>query len=584
MIRTLLALTLSLSLTLGCDANLEGADHGDADASETVDGGPDAGAGDASLADGGSAERSIETSGLGTNGRAAEVAGEDSALDAFSCYNGVADTEGAAIDCANPGCLSNASCCVGSSDSTCCEQRASSLSVLPSECSDLASCASDWTVFGASYIRGRTLRFGGDADADAGLVTESPIDVASGRVDATIEFVHASGCDESCLETITLALVEGAPGADEVLRPAFALSYSGARGEVTVLLDGARWASIPVEGASSTFTLALTPDGSATVSGAGQELTIPSAFSPGQHHLALYGRSRDATADGAAQVSALTLTVGRCDIPSAWATRASIPLTGTSVAAHHPRAVWTESGDVALAYATDSAVELRLGDDFVLLGPATTIPDTANVSDLALLADGDVLQLVTLEDGNLVTRSSDTSVGFADSTSSELLNFGGAATSFTITRTLNGVSAPRGALIALVGGVPRAYYENSGSYSEFTPDVSDGDAASLAEVLGGLEPSALSLTIYEGAWQLLATVRVGARTETQLFASDDLVHWRDVGTSLAPSGGDGFDSLTVSEASLVPEPDGNLAVVYRGGNGQTETLGYARRYTSSELD
>lgn len=571
---------------LGPTASPDAGDDFDRDASAPLDAGVGfADSGTETEIDGALPVPMTEENGVGFDGLPPQLSGERVDLDPATCFDGVNDTlEDTAFDCASTTCVANhRSCCVGSSATACCDAAVESgLSIDLASCTgnDITTCTGAFERFGAPIVQASTIRVDGDALGDSGLVSHEALDTLNDRVRIEFEVRHAVACGASCLETLGVGLVTEAPGStSQPLETSVALSYSGAKENVALLLDGVRWMEFDLADApTSSFALELAPTGDIHVDGPRGSADVSGAFAPGALHLAVFGRSRDATSNDAAALGRLGVSTARCDIPSAWATRASIVLDASApVGGEHPSATWTASDDLAMAFALGDAIYLQVGDDIDLLGEPTEFDTGGAVHDVDVIANGDLVEIYFVRetaDGPRPYRVDTEADGrFGEMPAMNPLAIELDVSALAAARPLD--SATRVYVLATPAG-PQVWFDDT-TRAAFHLDALSS-SSSLATLLADREIEDLSLVVHQRAWQLLVGTRRGARRSTELYASDDLLHWRLVGEALTP-GETGFDAISLRQADLVTGwGTDNLGVVYLGNNGTAETFGYALRH------
>jgi hypothetical protein len=88
-----------------------------------------------------------------------------------------------------------------------------------------------------------------------------------------------------------------------------------------------------------------------------------------------------------------------------------------------------------------------------------------------------------------------------------------------------------------------------------------------------------SLVVHNGAWQVYYAGRRGTRWSIGLLASDELLHWRDVGLVLSGDG-NGFDRLGASAPAARSVAD-RVELLFEGHDGVYTSIGFAARPSTS---
>lgn len=607
----LLSILVALGAACG-DDGLFGLDAGEsgrdaATRSEDASARPDAGLSDV---DAGETEPGeTDEDGLDATGRSAPGA------NLTACY--APPYPEADLDCDLEGCAPIAACCVGDGD--CCAE-------IPGARDDVsfAGCAGGSAPVDDCLGGGRAfgdpmpwvdasglLHPGGGMLADSGYVLDAEHDLASDRIEVTAVFLPATGCGASCLESAGVGLTTQAElGDGDHVSPAAGMILSGSRGQVGLIVDGdvVDWLDVTVPG-GQTFTLTARPTGELTVRTAQADGTIEeraaSFVARGVARVVAYGRSRNPDALGSrlgARIAALQVVGALCDVPDAWRTRATLPVTrvGSTLAADAagPSVATDAAGDTWVAFDHQGAIHVaRLVGDALELQHELGDPafeaggdhDVAGMRDPDLVFTGSgwsVFYTAVAPDGRR-------SIGHAAGASLDALFADPAPLSLPLDGEVD-VDQPsalehEGVLVLVVrveregGHFFEAFRQDAagadfrrfvGNLRRLTDDVQSGD-------LGATEVAAPSLVIHHDAWILHYAARRGARWSIQLLVSQDMRVFRSMGTVLEGSGAAGaFDRLGVSHPDALSVGD-EVQLLYAGHDGIGRRLGRVRRAASS---
>lgn len=489
-------------------------------------------------------------------------------LDAIAaCYD-----DPAMGSCEGPACRNLGACCVGQGD--CCS--ATSRPDLPPAvdlrtCADLSCLGTAWRTFGleaAFSPDGLTPQ--GTATGEGGVVAVEPLPLHNTRAAFTFTLTPPEDCGADCLETLSVGLLAAAPplGAGVVVQPAVALTYSGSRDTLALVLSGRERLRFGREGVS-TVTLTLEPSGRATVAHGETVTVVEEAFAPGPLHPAVWGRTRNPGASDRRSVAltALGTELALCDMPQAWDTRqevAGVQGTAPSLA--------TDGVETLLAFVDEEgAIRLARRD-----GPGRFTPLAARLeaTNLSYAEEVDDPELVFRDDrwelfftargpaGAGVGRAILDGEAFT-ADSAPLLEDAWAP---TLAASLGG----RWLMVVRTDEGLQSYVETDSGFVMLLGSRLGDALEGLLGVVG--RPS---LVLHDRAWHLYVPVRRGTRWSVELLASEEALVWRHVGPTLSPSG-QGFDRLGVLAADAMALGD-RVEVVYEGDDGVRRRLGWASR-------
>ncbi len=571
-------------LVAGC-GDLTGLEPNDSDAAMGTDSGValDGGAADAGAdAPPGSPEGNAVPATEAPPGFVAEGMGEridggdDDPLARASCFDGE-DNDGAGLtDCQDSFCATLGSCCVGNGD--CCSPT--TIPSLPSSvdftsCGSLDAClgSGDWAFVGtAASISERGLSPEGTASGEGGVVLLTPIDVATHRLELTLDIAPPEDCDSmSCLESIALGLVDQPPSSGEgtTIEPPVAIIYSGPRDVVSVMREGSELARLNRNDATQ-VTLLARSTGELSVQVGTESFALSNAFDPRALHVVLYGRTRNPGASDmrAGAVQSLQVSTELCDMPRAWGLRSTVDLTNASQPSIEGNRLAYVNADGAIALAEEvdgSWMELpgtvthsALGDGF------------KRVSDPELVFDGAAWMVyftVERDNGSTLiwraTHSDDEFIadanGFLEGSRAPTLAISQGGTQVMVVQSDSGL-------------VP---YQRS--FEGIWDPIEFSLLNVVAERIGG-EIGSASLVQHNRAWHLYVAARRGARWSIHLLASDEMLAWRYVGQTLAP--GAEFDRVSVRAPDVYV--DGSLLhLVYQAEDGVSRSLGLTTRQSTS---
>jgi len=487
-----------------------------------------------------------------------------------TCFDDIDNDGEGGEDCDDAGCSDLATCCIDDGD--CCDPAVAS--PLPTEV-DFDSCS---LPCGAEAIAGGPspsletdgeggyLRPGGDPESDGALVFGA-VDLETRRAAVTFSLVEASECGPSCLETVSIGWSRRAPeGAPLQVDPLVALTYSGARDRVLLVVEGSERASF--ETGAARWRLVLRPTGAITVARDAESATFEDAFDPGLAHLVVFGRTRnpDTRPGTGAGLRTLATEVALCDMPRAW-TRRELP---GFAGAEAPSLARDGDGALRIAFERNGAIFFAREDGAAWVAeegrfaPELIWADT--VAEPELVWDGGwVLYFVGIDGGGVarIGRAVEGAEGFVADVDPLPLEVG--------LRDPNVTLLPQPVLVARADDMLVGYYDDGG-WTRITEDQTQLDEVTRApgELLGGA-----SLVAHGDAWRLLSTHRRGARWWVRLSASEELAYWRPLGVVLEGSG-QGFDGLGVRGVDAIASDD-QIQIVYLGEDGRVSSLGMAIR-------
>ncbi len=512
------------------------------------------------------------------------ITSTEDGLNGFACFNGVDDDLDEATDCEDVACSRTPFCCLGVASPECCGSSGT-LRADFAGCVDLGSCGASASVFGTPRP---LLAFGalvpnGDAVSDSGIVLDRPLDGTRERIEVTASIASPDdGCTE-CLDAVGIGVGDGVSGDVVLVRADAAVLVRAARRDYALLVAGEVVMTRALEdGEPHEYALALSPDGSVTVSVDGEE-TMEASWSPRADRRAIVdGRTanRPAGSPPPARAVWVELAAAECEIPSALAREpAALMPSWSPIGARAPSAV--PEGDGALvAFEIEGAIHLARTDAsgvWSLAGsgdvqiPALDPPDGEAYRDPELVDGGDhwVLYVTHEHDG---TRSIARALGAGVHAetfdppidliapvpvwSPSVEAFGGR----TVVAAVYG-SEPRIGLFELAGDelVPRSADLSPLAVVSPRGGVSAFDADEVAAPALFVDGSGLLRLYYSG--------RRGSRWSIGMIASGD-------GTSFgyAPSepvlrpSGSGHDALSVLDPSVV-ELGGDLHLFHTASDG-----------------
>ena len=485
-----------------------------------------------------------------------------------SCYDGVDNDLTGKIDCEDPNCAPLRSCCVGNGD--CCSPNSIDGFINSTNfllCTDLDSCfaSTPWSSFGMGVERtDRGLVSQGTATEEGGVRFHTPIDLQTTRLQLNLDIDLPGDCDANCIETLTLGLVEDAdadPG--QVLDFPIALTYSGARDAFSLFFQG-RERNRFSRGEATNAELIVRPTGSIQLR-IGSEIVAryENVFSPRYFQLVLSGRSRDGGQTSLA-LKTLNVLTSLCDIPTAWTNRAILDLSGTDPSIEHA------NEETRIAYlATDGSlrfvreIEGRLEALPFQLDP-TSLPGVKRLADPELFFRDGVWQFyftAIRDDGQTEIRRGTFGEDSVSAEETVLTN----AQAPTVAWSPSGVEV----MVVLQDEKLVAYLRHRGTLQPVPNSMLAAVVQNETNQVG--KPS---LVLHNRAWHLYVPLRRGTRWTLELFASDEMVAWRHVGTAMA--GEDGFDRLGILDPDAESIGD-EVRLLYVGDDGVTQRLGQTRR-------
>lgn len=506
---------------------------------------------------------------------------------ASSCFDGLDDDgQDDGVDCDDPDCAATPACCVGSTSARCCDTSVGdgSLNLDFGTCALPSACSGAYTTFGAPIVYDGALEPRGDAAGDSGMVSTTPLDLMNQRVTIGFELGLAdASCGVSCLETAGIALLTTPPTESTPLRAEVGVTYSGARNEVVLSLDGVRWDAIPVgaEEATARFTLQVDAEGYVGLTRLGESvdhIEVAAGFAPGPLHLAVFGRNRAADVSHA-RVLDVSVAEYACAQPDAFEDRQVLATVPAGAA--NPAVIRLPSGNIALAF-IDAGLQIYTGDSPETLAPEETLSPRTTRGALQDVGDPSLLELAgevrlfvsaTPPTGGarrIYAAPADPEYHFASATFSDV---GPAPTSTLGFHHSTVALSDSGDLVmvAIDGQTPVGFYRFAGVW---TPAVSAEASGTLANMLAvpGEERGSLSLFGARGAWQLVVGYRRGARWSTRTFASNDLDWWREVGPGIGPASA--IDAVGVRDVDLYHR-SGTTWAVYLANDGASERVALA---------
>jgi hypothetical protein len=512
----------------------------------------------------------------------AESAGErDDSLDGVeSCYDGRdndADSSPGA-DCADPGCAALPSCWIGRD--TRCGPPLSGPSF--DACAE-GSCFEGATLFGSPtpFVEGDTLALGGDAAYDSGLLFPTTYDLRTDVLRLSASFglpADCSGCLESAAFGVTAARALG--DTDHVV-PIAALVLSGARNEVALVIGNATHARF--EASPGPWTLALSPDGTASVSRDGAVVHDGARFArDSSARVVLYGHSRNpsATSIASARIETFSVRSERCDMPAAWSTPETIRfergLESWDVSApSSPSVALDPSGVPTLVFVEGGAVHAAKAPDPA--APTRFVPTAANGLDgPALLAEASEVELIAGDTGfSLYARVGELTTGITRyPLAADARTLGPGVPLSVSGAPIDGfgvIELPgRTFLVALQDG--RVVTHVAADGVSFVPVGTISTEGLDADALG-----APDLFVQRDTYRVALPIRRGTRWRNALFASDDFVNWRLIDEDVAAAQ-DTDERLGVREADALVEV-GRESWIYEGYDGVGASLRRRTRAT-----
>jgi hypothetical protein len=532
----------------------------------------------------------LESSGASPQGYAETVA---------TCYS----ESGA---CEESFCAPFAACCVATGG--CCMPLESlplpdSLEFADCSGSTIEDCAAgagfEANAFGAEspLITSRGLVPNGSPTSEAGALLGDSLNLSNERVTVAVEFVPPIGCNGSCLESAGVGFTPDS-GDGRFNGAEVALLYSGSREEVSVLVGDQVVDSFESTDASATWSLVLSPSGSAEVLRDGATLGVY-PYEPmllERARLAFFGRSLFSNTSSAA-IARVASAVELCDSPRGWTERVPVSVTVDGsldpafTAAAEP-SLLDDPTSSTVAFALDGQIYLgEIVDDTIDVS-SSTVPlaasesfDVGGVTEPELFSFGETLLLYyTAFDGAGVG-----SIGSATAVDGELikddvpvLTPSGDVVSYEspTVRTRDGLAVLIVRATLASGATElRAFYTSDPAMG--WSRIVDGTLEALTRVDDPTEDlTAPSLIVHNSAYQLYYSRRVGTRWTVEVAASDELLFWRPLGEALGPSE-DGFDSLGARGLDARSGSD-QIDAIYMGQDGVSFGPGRALRPAPSD--
>ncbi len=511
--------------------------------------------------------------------------GDASSTATNTCYDGDDNDGSGSVDCADTGCVSLVSCCVGTTN--CCVLQDTPVAFGPGafdECAaPVTTCAplAAWTEFGSpapSFHSG--LALGGDAEYDSGLVGRE-VDLRSELVRFDVSFGRPECTD--CLESAAVGLATARPSGSTAHVDALVGLELSPR-EVLLLVHGRvarRFPLADLTNPAGPWSLTVAPTGTATVT-LGIEVSEEVPFiPPASAHLAVWGRSVNPDGSGpiGARLSELAITASRCDMPRAWRDRSLVefrlPSNPTAVeldGGQQPSLALDASGTLQLALQTSTGIRVaqRGGSESGFVLRDEDAVDTSGiggplVEPSLVLSDGTLLLYARSPAG--VHRWSFDGARF---TSPMEVTFAGAALREVSVVSIAAESHDyRFAMVAMDGANLVAYASEDGllwtQWSTVPSDLLRADGV-----------SAPSLQVVQAAYQLAVTVRHGTREQIALFSSAEFLHWRLVDDEILAPQGRATEQLAVRHAAAMAS-DVQVEMVYLGSDGRDDRLHRAVR-------
>ena len=528
-----------------------------------------------------------------------------------NCFNGDDDDGDGASDCEDRSCRANVpACCVGVSDSLCCEPgEAVSLPIASCDgevglCAEIVALAEPFgapaPTVGERELEARTLVLRGHEN-DSGLLFDEPLDVRAAAVTLTATIAASSIGHDLGTDFVAVGLVD-AESAVELLRvtPRIALMVSGNRHEASLLVAGElvqRWPL--VDGSFHGYALTSRPDGTVELRRDGALLGTTSIRFDRPLRAVVYGRSFNPgpTDPAPVRVSAIGVSSEACDVPSALTPErtpvlpapGAIGWEGVRRVGAPSVARWTsELGELEerMAVEIDGALYLaRRGaggwEPTTALGtPALAASGGAQwLSDPALRWDGSALELfftarsASGEGSVMRVRAAVGTETFAWTDVEALLDAG--EVSYSGPAPFEHAEASYLALAEDEGGASRiALYR-------LDPITRIGVVRERGEDLFAFDRDALSspavVATSDGVLRMYFAGRRGARFGVGMLVSANGLTWVEPsgGALVLDATGAGFDALGV----LDPEPvvdGGTLELFYTGLDGTSMRVGLAR--------
>lgn len=493
---------------------------------------------------------------------------------ARSCFDGEDNDDDGALDCQDAACFTVASCCVSSGRAGCCTAPEALTRATFDDCADPASCVSDATTFGSPepFVTAEGLAMGGDALYDSGLLVETPLDLRGERITLQATFRDTTTCT-GCLDGAAFGVTSQSSLDDEDhVEPLVALQRN-AGGDVRLRAGPRTLATFAVtEG--EPFGLLLRPDGVGEVTHAGSRLEFRHTVSRVVHAIGWgYSSNPSASATEGVFLDDLAVDRSRCGAADGWRDRAALAgasarrLTSVAVAVAPEGTPWVVLDDMdGLSF----GIRTEAGTFEPRALGVAAIPWGTGARDWGLTHDGADLWLTFLADEGGATALGRARLN-GDTFEPEPAPYFRPGQPLARARWSH--EADNELIVAEVAGAIALYGRG--------PAVPGGDWRPLPSDLPGLTEGAEHphlLRTPEGVWLVHVAKAVGTRWVIELFASDELVAWRPMGTVLAGSGDlDDFDGLGTSAPVAFADGDA-LQLLYVGHGPARQALGGARRW------
>jgi hypothetical protein len=461
-----------------------------------------------------------------------------------------------------------------------------------------ASAGFGATTFGEQtpFISERGLVPNGSSSSESGALVGDPVNLGTQRVSVEARFAPPVGCNGNCLESAGVGFTRGA--GDDFEGAAVGLLFSGSREQVSLLVDGQAVDSFESGGASTIWTLLLSPTGTVEVVRDGSTLGVH-VFDPASlrtARLAVFGRSLFSSSSSAA-IARIATTVELCDSPRGWVERVPVAVTldGTpdlSLSAASEPSLLDDPSSTTVAFELDGEIylgEMR-GDTIDVsslgtpLAPGDTF-DADRVGEPELFVFGNAVYLYY----TAVDASGRGSIGAARLVEGELLKDAvpvlapeGEVVSYEspTVRTREGLAVLIVRATLSSGATELRAFYTSDPATSWEP-ILDGTLEALTRVDDPTEEiTAPSLIVHNSAYQLYYSRRLGTRWTVEVTTSDELLYWRPLGESLGP-GGDGFDALGARGLDARSGQD-QIDALYVGQDGVSFSLGRALRPAPSD--
>lgn len=279
----------------------------------------------------------IDAPGAGIDGGSGDAAPPPQDEVAGACFDAIDNDDDLSTDCADMGCA-GASCCVGSSDPSCCAETPVDRPIFMLMCDDGAAgdCLDpsvSSALFGSvtpTIERGALVPQGGTGHG--GVSLPEPIDPRAQNLELRATIVVPENRCTDCADGAGLGIFGELPDAQSPVLVGAVIS--GSLGEVLVIVADEIVARVPLE--TGERTLALRVDVAGTVRVMDDDRTvgeINGVALPERMWSAVFGRTdnRGAGIDAIGVLDA-QLSTTRCEVPSALVRRATpvVPWSGTT--------------------------------------------------------------------------------------------------------------------------------------------------------------------------------------------------------------------------------------------------------------